>query len=55
MAPGGRFGPPVFTRSTDLTMIGHCKTIRHFHEPGELHELTFSCDRWMPLLTHDVW
>ena len=36
-------------------MIELRKTIRPFHEPGELHELTFSCDRWMPLLTHDGW
>ena len=36
-------------------MIGHRKSIRHFHEPGDLHELTFSCYRRMPLLTNDVW
>ena len=36
-------------------MIGHRKTIRHFHEPGDLHELTFSCYRRMQLLTNDVW
>ena len=36
-------------------MIGHRKTIRHFHEPGDLHELTFSCYRRMPLLTNDDW
>ena len=36
-------------------MNGHRKTIRHFHEPGDLHELTFSCYRRMPLLTNDVW
>ena len=36
-------------------MIGHRKTIRRFHEPGDLHELTFSCYRRMPLLTNDVW
>jgi putative transposase len=33
----------------------HRKTIRHFHEPGHLHELTFSCFRRMPLLTNDPW
>ncbi|MBN2023438.1 MAG: transposase [Pirellulales bacterium] len=31
------------------------KIVRHFHEVGHLHELTFSCFRRMPLLTNDVW
>lgn len=31
------------------------KTIRHIHEPGDLHEFTFSCQHRMPLLTNDVW
>ena len=31
------------------------KRIKHFHEPGDLHELTFSCFRRMPLLTNDPW
>src|SRR5690606_6590775 len=25
------------------------------HEPGDLHELTFSCSRRLPLLTNDPW
>jgi|GEM_PF-4802850 len=29
--------------------------MRHFHEVGHLHELTFSCYRRMPLLTNDTW
>jgi putative transposase len=29
------------------------KTIRHYHEPGDLHELTFSCFRSMPLLVDE--
>jgi putative transposase len=33
----------------------HRKTIRHFHEVGHLHELTFSCYQRMPLLTNDAW
>jgi putative transposase len=33
----------------------HRKTIRHYHEPGDFHELTFSCYRRMPLLTNDAW
>jgi REP element-mobilizing transposase RayT len=31
------------------------KTVRHFHEVGHLHELTFSCYRRMPSLTNDMW
>ncbi|HEY6564218.1 MAG TPA: transposase [Pirellulaceae bacterium] len=34
---------------------GHRKTVKHYHEPGDLHELTFSCYRRMPLLTNDDW
>ncbi len=33
----------------------HRKTVRHYHEPGNLHELTFSCYRRLPLLTGDHW
>ena len=35
-------------------MAGHRKTIKHYHEPGDCHELTFSCYR-LPLLTNDDW
>ena len=35
--------------------MAHRKTVRHFHEVGHLHELTFSCYRRMPLLTNDAW
>jgi putative transposase len=31
------------------------KRIRHGHEPGDFHELTFSCYRRLPLLTNDDW
>ncbi len=34
-------------------MSGHPKTVKRFHEPGDCHELTFSCDRRIPLLTND--
>ena len=34
---------------------GHRKTVRHFHTPGDCHELTFSCYRRMALLTNDLW
>ncbi len=30
------------------------KTFRRFHQPGDLHELTFSCYRRLPLLTNDA-
>jgi REP-associated tyrosine transposase len=33
----------------------HRKRVRHFDEPGDFHELTFSCHRRLPLLTNDVW
>ena len=33
----------------------HRKTIRHYHEPGDLHELTFSRYRRQSLLTNDAW
>jgi putative transposase len=31
------------------------KTVRHFHQSGDFHELTFSCYRQMPLLVNDDW
>ncbi len=34
---------------------GHRKRIRHHHEPGDIHELTFSCYQRWPLLTNEVW
>ena len=36
-------------------MCDNRKTVRRFHEPGDCHELTFSCYRGMPLLTNDEW
>ena len=33
----------------------HRKQVRHYHEPGHLHEFTFSCYRRMSLLTNDDW
>ncbi len=38
-----------------LTMSGRGKTVKRFHEPGDCHELAFSCFRRMPLLTNDDW
>ncbi len=34
---------------------GHRKRLTHQHSPGDLHELTFSTYRRLPLLTNDVW
>jgi putative transposase len=33
----------------------HRKLVKHYHEPGDLHELTFSCYKRQPLLTNDEW
>jgi putative transposase len=33
----------------------HRKRVKHFHEVGDVHELTFSCYRRMPLLTNNAW
>jgi putative transposase len=34
---------------------GHRKRVRHYHDPGHAHELTFSCYQRRPLLTNDQW
>jgi len=33
----------------------HRKQVKHYHEPGHLHEFTFSCHQRRPLLTNDTW
>lgn len=33
----------------------HRKLVRHFNEPGQAHELTFSCYQRKPLLNGDLW
>jgi putative transposase len=33
----------------------HRKRVKHVHQPGDLHELTFSCYRRMKLLTNNAW
>jgi putative transposase len=38
-----------------MSLEPHRKRIRHFHEPGDFHELTFSCYQRMPLLTNNSW
>lgn len=35
--------------------MSHRKTVKHFHEPGHLHEFTFSTYRRLPLLTNNDW
>jgi putative transposase len=41
--------------SLGMTNKSHRKTVKHYHRPGDLHELTFSCYRQLPLLTNDEW
>jgi putative transposase len=36
-------------------MPRHRKRVKHFHEPGDVHELTFSCYRRLQLLTNNAW
>jgi putative transposase len=33
----------------------HRKKVRHFNEPNQFHELTFSCYKRLPLLTNNAW
>ncbi len=33
----------------------HRKRVKHYHEPGHCHELTFSCFHRRPLLTNHTW
>ena len=33
----------------------HRKRVRHYHNPGHCHELTFSCYHRLPLLTNHIW
>jgi putative transposase len=36
-------------------MEPHRKRVKHYHEPGDFHELTFSCYDRSPLLVRDDW
>lgn len=47
----------VLTRGTVTLarMAPHRKLVKHVHEPGHLHEFTFSCYGRRPLLTNDRW
>ena len=42
-------------RGVFLMKPPHRKSIKHVHEPGHLHEFTFSCYQRRPLLTRDDW
>ncbi len=33
----------------------HRRTVKHYNNASDLHELTFSCHGRMPLLTNDTW
>ena len=35
--------------------LPHRKRVKHIHEVGHLHELTFSCYRRLPLLVNEQW
>jgi putative transposase len=35
--------------------LPHRKRVRHYHDPGHVHELIFSCYQRWPLLTNDHW
>jgi len=35
--------------------LGQRKRVRHYHDPGHVHELTFSCCQRWALLTNDIW
>ena len=35
--------------------IPHRKRVRHYNQPGDIHELTFSCFHQKPLLAEDRW
>src|SRR4051812_12669186 len=48
---------PAIDRSDSLPAMDqpHRKRVKHFYEPGDVHELTFSCYQRRPLLTNDPW
>jgi hypothetical protein len=47
---------PLAVRITGMKRTqGHRKRIRHYHDLGHIHELTFSGYHRWPLLTNDQW
>src|SRR3954465_3332014 len=56
LTAGGAGGLSTSVREMRLmARCAHRKKVRHYHEPGDCHELTFSGYRRMPLRTTDVW
>jgi putative transposase len=39
----------------DADPLPHRKRIKHYEQPSDVRELTFSCYRRWPLLTNDLW
>src|SRR3954469_11086656 len=37
-----------------MSAPGHRKQLKRYHEAGDLHELTFSCHRRLPLLSDET-
>jgi len=42
-------------REKSASMSGNRKRVKHYHEPSDIHELTFSCYHRLPLLSNDTW
>jgi hypothetical protein len=59
-APGATAGLPssawpVYPCGMSPAKHPHRKRVRHYHDPGHCHELTFSCYHRWPLLTNNLW
>jgi len=39
----------------DTDPLPHRKRVKHYEQPSDVRELTFSCYRRLPLLTNDLW
>ncbi|MGE0683979.1 MAG: transposase [Candidatus Binatia bacterium] len=50
---------PLYAHNRTVTLVDinspYRKRIRHIHEPGHYHELTFSCYQRRPLLMNEEW
>ena len=55
---GGMGGLSALVGQVTITAMpatpSHRRQIKHYHEPGDLHELTFSCHHSLPLLSNDA-
>jgi putative transposase len=45
----------AFLAEFSMKKESHRKRVKHYHQPGDMHELTFSCYHRMALLTNDDW